>query len=66
MFSRNQTCASCTRFPRVALEGDGKAVCDGLEQERRYDWPACPLHINAKGEDLRARRLLADKLKDGT
>lgn len=65
MFSRNQSCASCTRFPRVALEGDGKAVCTGLEEERGFDCPACPLHNNAKGEDLRARRILADKLKEG-
>lgn len=62
--SRNETCASCTRFPRETWEATGRAVCKGLEEERHYSFPACPLHIGSKGEERRARKILVDRLNE--
>lgn len=66
MYGTNETCASCARFPINALMTDGEAICtDGLEELRRYDWPACVLHKGGSREDRQARRIMAGKLKEG-
>lgn len=64
-YSRNTTCASCTRFPRAALEGDGRGFCSGWDEQRSFDYPACVLHMGSKSEDERKlRRDLVERLKN--
>jgi hypothetical protein len=63
-YSRNTTCASCVEFPRSALEAGGAAVCGGLEELRRYDFPACPLHKECHRSERDARRPLVARLRE--
>lgn len=64
MYGRNTTCASCAHFPRAGIESPEPTVCEGLEQARRHDFPACPLHNEPRQRAERdARRKLVELVR---
>lgn len=55
-----RTCASCTHFPRTALECIGVGECAMFERPAGFDYPACILHDLAR--DHHERKPLVARL----
>lgn len=51
-----ETCASCTHFPRQALESSGPVECGHRELVTAWDHRACVLHSGVKRAERDARR----------
>lgn len=56
--TRAATCASCSRYPREALETDGAGTCAIFEKPVTHDYPACVLYEPAGDKPQRYELVL--------
>lgn len=60
--ARQETCASCARFPlRAAAENKGVAKCGGYEKPANWNDHACVLYNRAS--DVEQRKRLVEQLR---